>query len=92
MKSGAGQRNCAVCKLNEGIPGNIQLKLCKTPPTRFNEYLGGKICSPGAGSSLAYIPTTFLLTRTRKVEIKYVKLKVVKLPGRREVFIKPYES
>ena len=72
MKSGPGQRNCAVCKLNEGIPGNIQLKLCKTPPTMFNEYLGGKICGRSAESSLLYIPTTFLLTRTRtrQVEIK----------------------
>ena len=77
MKFGPGQRNCAVCKLNEGIPGNIQLKLYKTPPTMFNEYLGGKICSRTAESSLLYIPTTFLLTRTgtSKVEIKYLQLK-----------------
>ena len=77
MKSGPGQRNCAVCKLNEGIPGNIQLKLCKTPPTMFNEYLGGKIFGRSAESSLLYIPTTFLLTRTgtSEVEIKYVQLK-----------------
>ena len=71
MKFGPGQRNCAVCKLNEGIPGNIQLKLCKTPPTMFNEYLCGKICSRSESSPLD-IPTTFLLTRTRtrQVEIK----------------------
>ena len=73
MKFGPGQRNCAVCKLNEGIPGNIQLKLCKTPPTMFNEYLCGKICSRSPSS-----PHTDNISPNKNkanTEIKYVQLK-----------------
>ena len=62
-KCGLGERSCVVCKLNEGIPSNIQLKPCKKPPTRFNEYHCRKICNHSQVSP-HHIPTTFLLTRT----------------------------